>query len=501
MPAPTLADTPFLAVTVDKALRAAIYTRASRDPRKRGITTRGQLLDNRKTCETNRWAIAGEFEDIDRSASEHAKRRRPDFDALVEFVRSGQCDVVVTWEASRFHRDLAVYLQLRDICGKAGVFWCYNGTTYDLSKPNDRFRTGLDALIAEQEANTARERTLRGVRQRAQAGLPSAVIPYGYRREYDSATGDLLAQLPHEDRAPIVREICRRIAVGDSAYSIARDLNAREVPTPRGSKDGWIPQTVVALARNPAYIAKRVHNGEIIGDATWPPIIDDITHYTCIKVLSDPARKTNHTDSRAVHLLSGIGQCGVCGGVLQARRNNRQLSYTCVSGFCVSIARSVLEDFVSTALLERMERPDVLDVFTVEGEDENADGALQRVREMETTLREARDLVGDGQLSVASLAALEQQLLPRIESARREATVVKLPAAVLRMIGPDARTAWADASVAERREVVRTLVTVRLNQAGRGTRKLLPGRITVLWKTASSELNSNDERNGGPGSR
>ena len=66
-------------------------------------------------------------------------------------VAAGGLDVLVTWEASRAQRDLDAYLELRRLCAASGVRWAYSGTVYDLAHGSDRFRTGLDALVAEDE--------------------------------------------------------------------------------------------------------------------------------------------------------------------------------------------------------------------------------------------------------------------------------------------------------------------------------------------------------------
>jgi site-specific DNA recombinase len=79
--------------------------------------------------------------------------------------------------------DLAAYVELRDLCTGRGVFWSYSGKLHDLSNGDDRFSTGLDALLAEKEAEQISERVLRGKRKAAAEGRPSGRPPYGYRRQ------------------------------------------------------------------------------------------------------------------------------------------------------------------------------------------------------------------------------------------------------------------------------------------------------------------------------
>ena len=100
-------------------------------------------------------------------------------------VAAGGLDVLVTWEASRAQRDLDAYLELRRLCAASGVRWAYSGTVYDLAHGSDRFRTGLDALVAEDEVEKMRSRVLRALRANANSGRPHGVVGFGFRREYD----------------------------------------------------------------------------------------------------------------------------------------------------------------------------------------------------------------------------------------------------------------------------------------------------------------------------
>jgi len=240
-------------------MRAAIYTRVSSDPRGVGRSVTEQLAECEQLCQREGWQIVEVFTDNDRSASRHARKTRPAYQALTEFVQAGGCDVLVTWEASRFQRDLAVYVDLRNLCHDCGVLLSYNGRTYDLSRTDDRFMTGLDALLAEQESDRTRDRVLRTVRAQATKGQPHGKLLYGYRRRYDPASGALLEQIPREDQAAIVREAAARVAAGETASAVARDLNQRGVPAPRGGR--WELTQIRRLVTNPAYIAKRVHRG------------------------------------------------------------------------------------------------------------------------------------------------------------------------------------------------------------------------------------------------
>src|SRR5215218_9715142 len=59
----------------------------------------------------------------------------------------------------------------------------------------------------------------------------------------------------------------------------------------------------------------REHNGELVGDAAWPAIIDRATHDRLVGLLDDPSRRWRepHLPSTCAHRGRAAG--GVCGGL------------------------------------------------------------------------------------------------------------------------------------------------------------------------------------------
>jgi len=150
-----------------------IYARVSQDDSGRARSVGEQLAECRAVCAREGWSVDAVFEDNDRSASRYATKARPAFAELEAAIGERRFDVLVTWEASRLQRDLAVYVRLRDACRRAGVSWCYSGQLIDLANPDDSFRATLDAALAERESDITRSRVLRALRANAVAGRPA----------------------------------------------------------------------------------------------------------------------------------------------------------------------------------------------------------------------------------------------------------------------------------------------------------------------------------------
>jgi hypothetical protein len=57
----------------------------------------------------------------------------------------------------------------------------------------------------------------------------------------------------------------------------------------------------------------REHNGEVVGDAAWPAIIDRATHDRLVGLLDDPSRRRENFGRPGVHPLVGLVYCALCG--------------------------------------------------------------------------------------------------------------------------------------------------------------------------------------------
>lgn len=449
-------------------MRAVIYTRVSSDPNERGRSVGEQEAECRAVCERNGWVVVALFTDNDRSASRYATKERPQYTRLIECVEAGGCDVLVTWEASRAQRDLMAYARLRDLCERRGVLLSYSGRTYDMTEADDRFGTGLDALLAERESDQTRKRVLRAVRSNATKGRPHGRLLYGYRREYDPVTRELLGQVPDDETAPIVREAARRVLAGETPYAVAQDFNRRGVPTPTGGGRGWDLTQIKRLCVNPGYAGKRVHQGKVVGDAVWPPLLDSATHHGLVARLGDPKRRTQR-DSAIRHLLSGIAVCGVCEGRIRVQKNRGFLAYLCVDGFHVSRREDYTNAVVEAVTVARLQQPDILQLMTAD-DDEAVVIALTEAREKRARLEGFYDAAAAGELSPAALMRIESRLLPEIASAEERAQRASLPPVVADAAGPDAAERWAQLSMPQKREIIGALMTVTILPAGRGQR-------------------------------
>ncbi|MGG5257503.1 recombinase family protein [Phycicoccus avicenniae] len=466
-------------------MRAGIQARVSLDRNGRSVPE--QVDECKAWAAREGWDVVEVITETG-SASRFARstQARTRWDDVVALVASGRIDILLTWEASRATRQLEEYAELRNLCAKHGVKWGYSGTVYDLTERDARFRTGLDALLAEDESARTSERIQRAVRARAAAGTPHGKLPYGYRREYDPQSGALLRQVPDETTGPIAREIITRVASGDSFYAVAADLTDRGVPLPRPARGrhnagDWLSTTVKRIALSPTYAGLRVHKGEVVGEATWPALVDRATHERAVAAIENAAAGRPRLDRTVKHLLTGIARCGVCGGpVVHHVNRGRYAAYICRTRFCVTRTADPAEQHVTALLLELLALLD--DTTPADTEDADVTAAREKVAALHTRRSSFIDQAADGALSAAALARVEARLLPQIADAETELRALQRPRTLARFDLSDPRALWDGLSIIDRRDLVAATVDVTILPSTPG-RSFKPEtvRVTPRW--------------------
>lgn len=499
---------------------AYLYGRASRDPNKRGDSVEDQLATGRALCQAYNWPIVEEFKDTGLSASRHAKRARDDFEDLLEAIedapaRPGVTRIVVAYEASRYYRDLEAYVRLRAACFNAGVLLCYKGTVYDLSRSDDRKATAMDAIAAEGEADDIRDRNLRTAARTAAAGDPHGRLLFGYARDYEVVNGQLrcVRQYENEATGPYVYRSFVHIDQGRSVASLIRWLNA-EPHAARADGLPWNTRNVRLMLLNRAYLGERKNKGDW-RNATWPPIkgLDTPAGRAMFNrvtaTLTAPERRTTQRGTEPTHLLTRIALCGNCGDhavLVQHPGSYGVARLRCSVKRDTTIREELIDAFVEAAVMRWFSQkkaamaalvPDDVDA------EAKVEAAQRRINGYEEQLAEARALAEDFdedtgrfKLSAGSLASMEQRLLPKLEAARKELqTTTGVSPLLLSLLnapdpdlvwngaaGEDGRPAVAALTVEQRREVIRSVVTVRLHKSRRrGVGGLEPGRITLSF--------------------
>src|SRR5579862_1173358 len=330
-------------------VRAGIYARISsdRDGDQLGVTR--QIEDCRQFAARCGYVVEDVYVDDDISA--WSARQRPEFERMVDDLRTGRIGAVLVWHLDRLTRHPRELEAFIDLCDELRVgLGCVTGEV-DLGSHIGRLTARMLGGLARYESDHKSERIRRKHEEIAANGRVSGggSRPYGYE-------GDKVTVRAAE--AAIIRECAKRLLAGEPVLSIARGLNERGVTSASGG--AWSPQSLRRMLASPRISGQRIHHGEIVAKAVWPAIISAKDGARIRALLANPERRTNKAARR--YLLGGLLVCSHCGDRLVARpRSGGQRRYACAKGPGFSgcgrtyITADDVELFVTEAVLHRLD--------------------------------------------------------------------------------------------------------------------------------------------------
>ncbi len=378
-------------------LRCALYARYSSD-QQRAASIEDQFRVCREHAEREGWKIAGAYRDA--AISGDSVILRPGIQGLLEDARRGLFEVVVAEALDRVSRDQADVATLYKHLRFAGVM------IVTLAEGEiDELHVGLKGTMNALFLKDLAAKTHRGLRGRVEAGKSGGGICYGYDvvKLHDDA-GELVRgeRSIDEAEAEVVRRIFREFAQGTSPRAIARRLNEDGIPGPKGRL--WTDSVLrghakrgTGLLNNELYIGRLVWNRQrfmknpdtgkrvarinppeewIVAEVPELRIVDDdlwqaakarqgeISKKYATSIAATRAAQANRLNSthRPRYLLSGLLECGACGGSYAKRGQDR---YGCsnhvMSGSCAnsrSIRRVEIEERVMAGLREKLMAPE-----------------------------------------------------------------------------------------------------------------------------------------------
>ena len=132
-----------------------------------------------------------------------------------------------------------------------------------------------------------------------------------------------------ESKAATVREIFRLTLSGMGARAIAREFNAKGVPSVSGQAKHWNGYSLLAcILRNPAVIGdyrvieNKKPTGEVI-KGLFPAVVDSKTFYAANAAATGHRKQTTPTIAQGNNLFTGLVRCPECGGNMSLRVNRK----------------------------------------------------------------------------------------------------------------------------------------------------------------------------------
>lgn len=246
---------------------AAIYCRISKadDDDQTSVDRQERLC--REVADRLRLVVTSDavFVDPNRSAWKR-DRKRPGWDRLIDAMRDGRFRNVIVYHPDRLMRQPKDLEELLTISDEHGITLHGQANRRDLSDPDDRFFLRIEVAHACRSSDDTSRRIKDKLADRALDGLPHTPgrRRFGYTRDGMTVI---------EDEAAVIRDVYSSYLDGMSPRDIAAMLAERGFRTVYGNT-AWAATTVRRLLSLPYLTGILVFRGEMIGEGTWPAIVD-----------------------------------------------------------------------------------------------------------------------------------------------------------------------------------------------------------------------------------
>ena len=453
-------------------MRAFVYLRQSMDRAGTGAAVDRQRDDCLKLCAERGWDVAQVWTENDTSAS--SRKPRPVYTAMLEAIQRGEAEVLVAWHVDRLTRKLTDLEHLIELAQGTGLRIATVTGDLDLSTDAGRLVGRILASVARGEVERKGARQTRAQQQAAEAGRPA-----GGRRAFGYAS-DGQTVVPEE--AALVTTAYAEVLTGASLKGIARRWNEAGFSTTAGNP--WNHGNVRGVLKNSRYAGLRAYRGEVVGPATWPALVDEDTHAAAVALLSLPERRTTATTARK-HLLPALALCGRCGSdVATGHTRHGSRVYVCRGKKCISRKAEPVDELVESVVTARLKQPDVR-AMLAEREAPDVTGYRQQAAALRERLDDLATGLEEGMLTLTAVRRSSDRLRAELAKIEQQIAAATEADVLAPLVGAtDVRAAWGGLDLAQRRQVIDTLMTITLLPPERGRNTFDPETVQIDWKGA-----------------
>ena len=325
----------------DKLMLAFAYVRLSQEEAQEGES--GSIRNQRQYisdyCERNGITLLQTFSDDGWSGGNF---QRPGFQNMLEELKKGKANLVITKDLSRLGRDMReVSFYSEQYFPERGIRYIAIADNFDTEHENVMapFLFAMNEVYLRDGSRKVRE----VLRNKREHGKYCACPPYGYKK----ARGDKNQLVADEITAPVVQRIFLRAAAGDSCRKIALDLNQDGIIPPlkyrvlyrddfseqgaSHASDLWNYTTVKRILKNTVYLGHTtlgrskkasvkskvklaVPKDEwVVTKNTHDPLVTQEQFQMAQKYLAKGTSDFRQYEHVRKNIFSGIAVCGRCG--------------------------------------------------------------------------------------------------------------------------------------------------------------------------------------------
>ena len=302
-----------------RATLVVLYARvSSKDQEKEGFSIPAQLRLLRDYATSKGFLIAQEFTDVETAKASG----RTNFNQMLLYLKKRQavCRTILVEKTDRLYRNIKDYATIDEFDVEVH-FVKENEIISRSSRSNEQFVHGIKVLMARNYSQNLGEETVKGMTEKARAGIYPSCAPVGYRNA-DGPSGKRVI-ISDPDVAPMITELFERFATGQ--YSLKRlvnELNGEDRKL-RGRK---LYSSVVHQI-----LRKRLYCGDFDWDGTTyegshEPLVTR-ERWQRVQELLDTRAENKTRKVKHDFPFTGLVRCGHCGCVLVGEIKKRRYVY------------------------------------------------------------------------------------------------------------------------------------------------------------------------------
>lgn len=348
-------------------LKFCLYARKSSESEERQILSiESQIKEMREI------AVREGLDVVETRSESHSAMKpggRPEFNAMLDDIRGGRCNAVLTWAPDRLSRNAVDLGAIVDLMDRKLLLEIRTYNQQFADSPGEKFLLMIMGSQAKLENDSKGVNVSRGLRASVERGRWPGLAPLGYLNLYRTDKPGFLKVDPV--RAPVIRQMFEKVArVGMSVRDAHAWMHDGAGFRTRGGK-AWSMSGVYRALRNPFYYGSFEYprkSGRWYRGAHEPIITKELYDAVQETLRKDSERSHRHHEFAFTRLIT----CGLCGSgisavekfkALKGGGTSRYVYYGCNRGrdrFCK--ARYIREEQLLEELVRIVDEVDVDDL-------------------------------------------------------------------------------------------------------------------------------------------
>lgn len=304
----------------NESLKYVIYARKSTESADKQVQSIGDQLKLAKEKAANeRLKVVATFSE---SKSAGTPGRREEFNKMIELIKNGKANAILTWKTDRLSRNPLESGMIQQMVsdGMIKSILLTSGGNYTAE---DELLMGVEASMNSIFLKNLSKNVTRGMRTKAESGWYPSVAPIGYLNDRLAKTIIKDEERFHKVRLLWDKYLEGNMTVAELSRYADKTLHIRTV---QRSKTGGNPLTyngVRKMLENPFYYGKFMRNG-ILYNGNHEPMITEEEFIRVQELLGNINHNTRPKSELYPFVFRGMLTCAKCGFAVVTERKTKK---------------------------------------------------------------------------------------------------------------------------------------------------------------------------------